>query len=149
MALLPTLGAHILEGMDVEGVTQELQSYSRASKSRIELQHPTAPSESSAASSTENVRAAESDVRSDNGSVSVVSSMEGVPTELSASSTSWVDKFSQDSSQILSPSAEGRISASSTSSPRVDLSDSVFSTSSFSSSSAQGPSASSVRLLAN
>ena len=67
MALLPTLGTHILEGMDVEGVTQELQSYSKVPKARIELQHPTAPSESSLTSSVDNVPLQEPDVRSENG----------------------------------------------------------------------------------
>ncbi|TBU26261.1 Peroxin-3 [Dichomitus squalens] len=141
MALLPTIGTHILEGMDVEGVIQELQSFSGVPKTRIELQHPTAPSESSVASSVENIRAAESDVRSDNGSVSVISSMDGVPTELSASSTSWVDHFSsRESSQVFPRTAEGGVSA--TSSPRVDLSDSIPSTSSVSGSSAPEPIAS-------
>ena len=151
MALLPTLGPHILQGMDVEGVTQELQSFSsKAPKARVELQHPTAPSESSATSSVDvGVRIQEADGRSDNGSVSVAS--DAVPTEMSASSTSWVDQFSSmGSSQVsaVSPApVGGGTSDSSRSSMAADLSDSMLTTSSASSSSAPGPSVPSVSPL--
>ncbi|OSD01028.1 hypothetical protein PYCCODRAFT_1436810 [Trametes coccinea BRFM310] len=145
MALLPTLGAHILRDMDVEGVTQELQSYSRASKDRLEVQHSTAPSESSASFGAE--RGPDTDMRSDNGSVSVISSNEGVPTELSASSTSWVDQVSsvQSSqfSQVFPEANAGTTSTSPKSSVGADLSDSMITTSSMSSSAAPGPSTSS------
>ena len=144
MALLPTLGKHILQGMDVEGVTQELQSYSRAPKARLELQPPTAPSESSVTSSVGSVRPPDADVRSDNGSVSVVSSMDGVPTDMSASSASWVDQFSSmGSSQVsaVSPPAEGEASGSSRSSMvGPDMTESMLTNSSITSSSAPGPS---------
>ena len=144
MALLPTLGKHILQGMDVEGVTQELQSYSRAPKARLELQPPAAPSESSVTSSVGSVRPPDADVRSDNGSVSVVSSMDGVPTDMSASSASWVDQFSSmGSSQVsaVSPPAEGEASGSSRSSMvGPDMTESMLTNSSVASSSAPGPS---------
>lgn len=98
MALLPTLGTHIIEGMDVEGITQELQSHSRASKARIEFQPPPPPSvEDSIASSLEIVQSREHDIRSDNGSVSALSStgIEDVATsDLGSSSMSWVDPSS-------------------------------------------------------
>ncbi|PIL28704.1 transporter [Ganoderma sinense ZZ0214-1] len=148
MALLPTLGTHILEGMDVEGVTQELQSYSKAPKTRMELQHPTAPSESSLTSSVDNVRNQEPDVRSENGSVSVISSVDAIPTEMSTSSTSWVDQFSsQGSSQVFPAPREGGASSSPRSSLGGTLSDSVLSTGSASGSSGLGPSTSPARRL--
>ncbi|KAI0752605.1 Peroxin-3 [Daedaleopsis nitida] len=134
MALLPTLGQHILHGMDVEGVTQELQSYSRAPKARLEFQAPPAPSESSVTSSVENLQGPEADVRSENGSVSVVSSVDGVPTDMSASSASWVDQFSSMGSSQMSAvppsSAGGDASGSSRSSTNADLADSMLTTSS-------------------
>ncbi|KAI0357695.1 hypothetical protein OH77DRAFT_1421788 [Trametes cingulata] len=142
MALLPTLGAHVLQEMDVEGVTQELQSFSKVPKDKTEHQHPAAPSESSVTSSVDNHRP-DTDMRSDNGSVSVISSNDGVPTELSASSASWVDQFSMPSSQAhLSPepSGGGTTSTSPRSSVGADLSDSIITTSSMSSSAAPGPS---------
>ena len=146
MALLPTLGTHILEGMDVEGVTQELQSYSKVPKARIELQHPTAPSESSLTSSVDNVPLQEPDVRSENGSVSVISSVDAIPTEMSTSSTSWVDQFSsQGSSQVFPAPREGGASGSPRSSLGGTLYDSVLSTGSASGSSGLGPSTSPVR----
>ena len=146
MALLPTLGTHILEEMDVEGVTQELQSFSKAPRGRVELQHPTAPSESSLTSSIDNVRSTEPDVRSENGSVSVVSSVDAVPTGMSTSSTSWVDQFSsQGSSQVFPAPRESGASGSPRSSLGGTLSDSVLSTGSASGSSGLGPSTSPVR----
>ncbi|KAI0767564.1 Peroxin-3 [Fomes fomentarius] len=137
MALLPALSKHILQGMDVESVTQELQSYSRAPKSRLELQPPPVPS--SLASSTPG---ADSETRSDNGSVSVISSIDDVQTDMSASSTSWVDQFSSlGSSQVSavppSSDANGEPSGSSpSSSTGADLTESILTTSSMSSSSA-------------
>ncbi|KAI0772971.1 Peroxin-3 [Trametes elegans] len=146
MALLPTLGAHILQEMDVEGVTQELQSVSRPPRERVEeLQHPTAPSESSPASSSDHPHSPDADIRSDNGSISVISSNEGVPTEMSASSASWADQVSSlQSSQISAvPSDNGGVGTTSTSpksSVGAELSDSVITSSSLSSSAAPGPS---------
>ncbi|KAH9924980.1 Peroxin-3 [Epithele typhae] len=145
MALLPTLGGHILQGMDVEGVTQELQSYSsKTPRARIEFQHPTAPSESSVTSSVDAARSPGQDGRSDNGSASVTSSVDAVSTpDMSASSASWVDQFSLGSSQVsaVSPAA-AREASDCGSSAAVDLSDSMLTTSSASSSSAAAPSAS-------
>lgn len=62
MALLPTLGDQILEDMDVEAITKELQNRSKARNAR----HPSQAS-SSLASSIDVVQ--EHDVRSENGSV--------------------------------------------------------------------------------
>ncbi|RDX52464.1 hypothetical protein OH76DRAFT_1499015 [Lentinus brumalis] len=141
MALLPALGKHILEGMDVEGVTKELQAFSRPLPVHVQQeQHPTAPSESSVTSSFDTNHKPESDTRSDNGSVSVVSSAEGAQTDMSASSTSWVDQFSSMGSSQLSASspapASGQLSGSQ---PHLNLADSI---SSMSSSSVAGPSTS-------
>ncbi|KAI0634392.1 Peroxin-3 [Trametes polyzona] len=144
MALLPTLGAHILEGMDVEGVTQELQSFSKSPRERLEPPHAAAPSESSVASSGDNPRSPDADMRSDNGSISVISSNDGVSTGMSASATSWVDQFSMPSSQasetLAEPAERGTSETSPKSSVGADLSDSILTTSSMSSSAAPGPS---------
>lgn len=103
MALLPSLSRNILEGMDVEALTQELQQLSKASKARLELQMPVAPSETEPSPSGEVPHSADTDARSDNGSVSVVSypSPEdaAAASDLSASSTSWVDQFSSQRSE--------------------------------------------------
>ncbi|KAI0657624.1 Peroxin-3 [Cubamyces menziesii] len=139
MALLPTLGAHILQDMDVEGVTQELQSYSKASKERLETQAPSAPSETS---SVDHSRAQDTDIRSDNGSVSVISSNDDVTTDLSASSTSWVSSMqsSQVSQASLEPAGNNNTTSTSPkSSEGADLSDSILTTSSMSSSVVPGP----------
>ena len=92
MALVPTLAQQILEEMDVEGVTQELQTKSRASKSPVRYSPP-APSESSLASSIELLP--DPDVRSESGSVSV-SSFSGSVRDLNLgdSSQSWVETSS-------------------------------------------------------
>lgn len=138
MALLPTLGTHILDGMDVEGVTQELQSQSKASKARIEYQLPPPPSEYSVASSVEIVQHQEHDVRSENGSVSVVSStgIEEINTsDLASSSLSWAD---QSSSQISTespsnaggPSTNPNPTVSNQIAAEIDLSSSTTTTSS-------------------
>ncbi|KAI8989028.1 Peroxin-3 [Trametes punicea] len=142
MALLPTLGAHILRDMDVEGVTQELQSFSRASKGRLEPQHAAAASDSS---SVDHPRGPDTDVRSDSESVSVISSSDGVPTELSASSTSWVDHFSSmQSSEVSRIALESPEAGTTSNSPKssvgADLSDSIMTASSMSSSAAVNPS---------
>ena len=147
MALLPTLGAHILQDMDVEGVTQELQSYSKASKERLETQAPSAPSETS---SVDHSRAQDTDIRSDNGSVSVISSNDDVTTDLSASSTSWVSSMqsSQVSQASLEPAGNNNTTSTSPkSSEGADLSDSILTTSSMSSSVVPGPTNSSVSPL--
>ncbi|KAG1722114.1 Peroxin-3-domain-containing protein [Suillus paluster] len=94
MALVPTLAEQILEEMDVESLTDELQSLSRTSRTRSRFQHPGSESEFSSVS----------DVHSDAGSASVssYSSYSGVDGETSsnlvASTGSWVDRFSSSSS---------------------------------------------------
>ncbi|KAL1948096.1 hypothetical protein VTO73DRAFT_12171 [Trametes versicolor] len=142
MALLPALGAHILQDMDVEGVTQELQSFSKAPKERIEPPHAAPPSESSITSSVDNHRSPDADMRSENGSVSVISSNDGVATDLSTSAGSWVDQFTMPSAQVshLSESTgDGAASPSPKSSIGAELSDSIITTSSMSSAAAPGP----------
>ncbi|OCH90166.1 hypothetical protein OBBRIDRAFT_777356 [Obba rivulosa] len=138
MALLPTLGAHILDGMDVEGVTQELQSFLKTSKARpLELQPPEPPSEASLASSVASLRH-EHEVRSDSGSISVVSSNnDGAPSDMSASSSSWVDQFSSVRSSDLSrqTSLDTTDFRLNTASP---VSESVLTTSSVSSAALEG-----------
>lgn len=99
MALLPTLGEHILAGMDVEGVTQELQSQSRASKAAAQIPPPEPPSSSSVASSVEVLQQPEQDTRSENDSASIISGPTtqddaASTSDLAASSQSWVDQFS-------------------------------------------------------
>ncbi|EMD36779.1 hypothetical protein CERSUDRAFT_114689 [Gelatoporia subvermispora B] len=139
MALLPTLGTHILDGMDVEGVTQELQSLSKTAKARpLEFQPPDPPSDASLASSVASLRHDEHEARSDNGSISVVSSNDAAaPSEMSASSSSWVDQFSSVRSSDLSrqPSLDTADFRLHTASP---LSESVLTTSSVSSAPQEG-----------
>ncbi|PCH36826.1 hypothetical protein WOLCODRAFT_140595 [Wolfiporia cocos MD-104 SS10] len=96
MALLPTLGKSILEGMDVERITHELQSLPKAAKAQPAA--PAAPSRpgSDLGASVEYVSAAQ-DARSKDGSVSVISVQEngdGDASHLSDSSSSWVDQVS-------------------------------------------------------
>ncbi|OSX56831.1 hypothetical protein POSPLADRAFT_1062339 [Postia placenta MAD-698-R-SB12] len=97
MALLPTLGKHVLEGMDVEGVTAELQSMSKPSRSP----KPASPPETSLASSVELTSPVVADELSENGSVSIISSVHENGTSLHTpdSSMSWVDQLSMQSSQ--------------------------------------------------
>lgn len=93
MALVPTLAEQILEEMDVESLTNELQSLSRTSRPRSRLQQPEHHSESEVSSV--------SDVRSDAGSASIssYSGMDGETSSNMATSTgSWVDRFSISSS---------------------------------------------------
>lgn len=97
---MPTLGHQILEQMDVEAITHELQSRSRAVKSAAELPPL---SESSIVSSLELNQ--EQDARSDVGSLSL-SSMSGqeeaAPVSspaMDSSDASWVDQLSTQSSQ--------------------------------------------------
>ena len=146
MALLPTLGRHILEGMDVEGVTCELQSYSRSAKAPSQVPPaPAAPSESSLSSSVELVSQPQHPDHSGNSSFSMLQSVKenGVetPTDLSTSSASWVDQLS---SVQLSEVANGHAPEPVTNGTGLQmpllgidppLSDSVISTSTSSSSS--------------
>ncbi|KAJ8590699.1 hypothetical protein M405DRAFT_815631 [Rhizopogon salebrosus TDB-379] len=100
MALIPTLAEQILEDMDVESLTNELQSLSRPSRSQSHVRHPGSQSESGASSA--------SDAHSDAGSVSM-SSYSGFDGETSsnmaASTSSWVDRLSTTSSH-RSPSEQ-------------------------------------------
>ncbi|KAG2128811.1 Peroxin-3-domain-containing protein [Suillus cothurnatus] len=93
MALIPTLAEQILEEMDVESLTNELQSLSHTSRPRSRFQHSESHSETEASSA--------SDVHSDVGSASL-SSFSCVDRETSsnmaASTDSWVDRFSSSSS---------------------------------------------------
>lgn len=147
MALLPTLGRHILEGMDVEGVTRELQSYSKSAKASLsESQTLVAASESSLASSVELVSHSPHPDRSENSSFSMLQSVQenGVPTptDLSTSSASWVDQFSSmQSSDVANghaqePATNGTTLQMPSLGADPPLSDSVLSTSTSSSSSA-------------
>lgn len=90
MALLPSLGQHILEGMDVEGVTQELQSYSKSSQRTYDQP----PSESSMTSSLELRSDNGHDARSEISSMSMISGPEDASSShMAGSSHSWVDPF--------------------------------------------------------
>jgi peroxin-3 len=89
MALVPTLGQQILAEMDVEGVTAELQTKSRASRPHV----PSVLDESSLASSIDVLQDHEG--RSDAGSVSVSSfSGSGRESNTGEASPTWVDQFS-------------------------------------------------------
>lgn len=144
MALLPTLGRKILDGMDVEAVTSELQAMSKAAKAQaavLELQTPSAPSDSSASSSVQGPSGSE-DARSDNGSVSVISAQDDTAaSDLGTSTVSWVENMSvsdQASQQSHSPEASSTSSrelpqeSSPESNIGTDLSESFISSSSVS-----------------
>lgn len=96
MALLPTIGEHIVEGMDVEGLTNDLQEKSRAARLSRTTSRPGSP----------DVRQQllDQDGRSDMGS-SVVSSIPEdssllASTNMGDSTRSWVNEFSATSSQV-------------------------------------------------
>ena len=84
MALLPTVGEHIIEGMDVEGLTNDLQEKSRASR-LVRNSRPMSPE-----SQPPKHAPADTDARSDMGS-STISSLPEVGTTLGDSTQSWVD----------------------------------------------------------
>lgn len=109
MALLPTLGDQILEYMDVEAITKELQSRSKIRNARQQSQAP-----SSLASSIDVVQ--EHDVRSDSGSIapSVASTgfSFGDPDSTAATAPQVVSQPSESARDHLSSS----VVASSTSS---------------------------------
>ncbi|KIK92921.1 hypothetical protein PAXRUDRAFT_26536 [Paxillus rubicundulus Ve08.2h10] len=90
MALIPTLASQILEDMDVEALTNELQSISRASRSRSRLPSHTQDRSQSVASSV-------TDTHSDAGSVSL-SSYSGSAHDADRGYTSglgsWVEPMS-------------------------------------------------------
>lgn len=91
MALLPTVGEHIIEGMDVEGLTNDLQEKSRASRLARNSRPITPESQPPKHAPTD------TDARSDMGS-STISSVPEVGTTLGDSTQSWVDGFSLRSS---------------------------------------------------
>jgi len=93
MALLPTIGEHIIEGMDVEGLTNDLQEKSRASR-LVRDSRPESP-ENQPPKSTP----ADTDARSDMES-SIISSAPEVGTTLGDSTQSWVDGLSLGSSRV-------------------------------------------------
>jgi peroxin-3 len=92
MALLPTIGEHIIKGMDVEGLTNDLQKKSRATK-LAQNSRPISP-ESQPPSYTPTDTDARSDMES-----SDISSIQEVGTTLGDSTQSWVDGFSLRSSR--------------------------------------------------
>ncbi|THH26408.1 hypothetical protein EUX98_g7781 [Antrodiella citrinella] len=130
MALLPTLGQHILDGMDVEGVTQELQSYSKSSQRVVDPP----PSESSMSSSLELRSDNGHDARSEISSMSMISGPEDPSSShMASSSNSWVDQFPAAPSSgghSQAPSSSGSDSHHNAGSPPTnkppDLSDSIL-----------------------
>lgn len=91
MALIPTLGEQILDEMDVESLTQELQARSKTVPSFPRVQLPPDPplSQSSLTSSIDVLR--DQDIRSDTGSASrSLSSASDSGSRLGEASQSWV-----------------------------------------------------------
>jgi peroxin-3 len=121
MAHLPILAHNVLTDMDVEALTAELQSLSKATRARPapELQPPTQAHNpqptSSLASSVEIV--SEHDARSDSGSVSVISysAPEDASSRLAESQSSWVQP-----SPESSPARHGVVPSSSSSEAGAD-----------------------------
>ncbi|KAI0061109.1 hypothetical protein BV25DRAFT_1917083 [Artomyces pyxidatus] len=135
MAHLPMLANHILTEMDVESLTAELSSLSKAAKAPPPLGPPPPPiteplsssQDSSLESSMELVR--ESDAHSDNGSVSVVSFTtqdEASSSLMAGSHSSWVRPFSGHSPQgsDASPAEQNQLAVDATATDRHALSDS-------------------------
>lgn len=124
MALIPTLASQVLEDMDVEALTNELQSISRASRSRT-LQPSQNPPRSQSVSEMSSV----SDVHSDPGSFSIPSkSGSGFDGErASATSGSWVEHMSASEGSIAPPP---RLSDSITSAGSSNMENSVTSSAS-------------------
>lgn len=112
MALIPTLASQVLEDMDVEALTNELQSISRASRSRT-LQ----PSRNQPRSQSVSEMSSVSDVHSDPGSLSFSfhsgSGFDG--DRASATSGSWVEHLSASQGPIARPDAPTQLSDSVTS----------------------------------
>ncbi|KAH0831338.1 Peroxin-3-domain-containing protein [Lanmaoa asiatica] len=112
MALIPTLASQVLEDMDVEALTNELQSISRASRSRtLHTSHNQQRSQSVSALSSV------SDVHSDAGSVSLSSySGSGFDGDrASATSGSWIEHMSASEGSISQPDVPAQLSDSITS----------------------------------
>ncbi|KAF8554544.1 hypothetical protein OG21DRAFT_1051916 [Imleria badia] len=108
MALIPTLASQILEDMDVEALTNELQSISRTSRSRT-LQ----PSQNQPRSQSVSGMSSVSDVHSDPGSGSF-----SVGDRALTTSGSWIEHMSASEGPISRPDIP------------MQLSDSIISTSS-------------------
>ncbi|KAL0947693.1 hypothetical protein HGRIS_013778 [Hohenbuehelia grisea] len=110
MALIPTLAEQIIQEMDVESLTSELQALSRASKA---AQIPTTPDPTlipphpnSAASLTSSTNPdhdnhdARSDTESLTHSVATSAPSEDAPSQLEYSSQSWVENMSATTSSV-------------------------------------------------
>ncbi|KAI9567620.1 Peroxin-3-domain-containing protein [Boletus coccyginus] len=116
MALIPTLASQVLEDMDVEALTNELQLISRASRSRT--LHPSQnPQRSRSLSEVGSV----SDAHSDAGSVSF-SSHSGSTFEgdrASATSGSWIERMSASEGPVgrsdVPPPLSGSVTSASSS----------------------------------
>ncbi|KAH8102100.1 Peroxin-3 [Cristinia sonorae] len=130
MALLPSLGQHILEGMAVEAITQELQAYSKSVP-----QHSEPPQAESSLSSSVELRSDNGhDARSEISSMSMISAPEDASSSRMASSAqSWVDQFHTGQSSgehSQAPSTSGSDSHREQDSPRsargAALSDSII-----------------------
>ena len=146
MALLPNLGHNVLEGMNIEALTAELQELAQISKQEKVSQVSLPPRPSSPAISAQEPISSDSDIRSENGSVSVVSYPEHdgdvASPDLEASTTSWVENMSPNPGSQASHSPDPSSShghdreASYDSSPKsnapTDLSESFISSSSVS-----------------
>lgn len=136
MRHLPTLGKATIDGMDVEKVTQELQSRSRLGRARAHSPNPP-PSESSLASSVELVHpsaqpsSSQADAESPTGtevSATGLSSMEESTISTASGMTqaqSWVKDFSSSSAgrgpALTIPAPSSHHQESSLASPRSNL----------------------------
>ena len=144
MALLPNLGRSVLEGMNVEAVTSELQEMTKNAKASSSAASQNAPAPVAPSPEPSLPPSSDSDVRSDNDSISVVSHSgqeEGTSvSDLGASTTSWVENMSSDQGSLHSHSPQTSSSSNqepSHSSPPefhvpTDLSESFISSSSVS-----------------
>ena len=112
MALIPTLASQVLEDMDVETLTNELQSMSRASRSRT-----LRPSHNQQRSQSVSEMSSVSDVHSDAGSVSFSShSGSGFDGDrASATSGSWIEHMSASEGPVARPDVPAQLSDSITS----------------------------------
>lgn len=112
MALIPTLASQVLEDMDVEALTNELQSISRASRSRT-----LHPSQNQQRSQSVSDLSSVSDVHSDAGSVSFSSySGSGFDGDrASAASGSWIEHMSASEGPVARPDVPAQLSDSITS----------------------------------
>ena len=136
MALLPTLGEQILEKLNVESITRELQSKSRTSQAASMEPLPPPQSESSTSSSIELLQ--DQDTRSDVESISM-SSFSGqdevtgaASSHLTESQSLIVDQFTTESLHQPSTASEPPLSNSKFPDPftGAQLSDSITTASS-------------------